>query len=61
MVTLFSVTLIISGAPGADGNVLGSGVRCRLLAVDVFSTCFKGRSQRWLRKGIGKFFITEKR
>lgn len=45
MVTLSSVTLIISGAPGADGNVLGSGVRCKLLAVDVFSTCAKEKDK----------------
>lgn len=37
IVTLFSVTLTIRGVPGIDGNVLGSGVRCRF-TLPLFST-----------------------
>lgn len=36
-VTLFSVTLTTRGVPGIDGNVLGSGVRCRF-TLPLFST-----------------------
>lgn len=37
-VTLFSVTFTTRGVPGIDGNVLGSGVRCRF-TLPLFSTC----------------------
>lgn len=37
MVTLASVTLTTRGVPGAVGNVLGSGVRCKF-KLPLFST-----------------------
>lgn len=37
-VALLSVTFTTRGVPGIDGNVLGSGVRCRF-TLPLFSTC----------------------
>lgn len=39
-VTLLSVTFTMRGVPGIDGNVLGSGVRCKF-TLPLFSTCKK--------------------
>lgn len=52
-VTLLSVTLMTRGVPGMDGNVLGSGVRCKF-TLPLFSTYLKKFNQRNYHQFVNK-------
>lgn len=53
IVTLLSVTLTTRGVPGIDGNVLGSGVRCKF-TLPLFSTWKQGERNK-TRKYMNDF------